>query len=324
MYASPLKNAKVITPRSRTAAGTPAASTSVPRGREPAKGRDEQRDADDRAADDEHELLRGERGDRSPAPAAASSASGRRRIVAAAAACSSGGAAAGIRRRAVTRQPARDGEQRQQPQEHQPPRRELADDRRDRRPDHARAPPTRSTAARTSAAGGAAGACGRSPRTPSAPTAPPPRPWTNRAATRTRIVGASPPIVSPTANSTSPMANGRHSGTRSSAPPATHDAQQVAQEERRVDPAVELDLAELFADQRQHGPDRQRLEGDQRDRRDEPDRQAAQAGREQLRGARGHHGRCCGGGRRGHDTIMPGPPHTGGRRAMRAGVRQMT
>ena len=32
MYASPLKNANVITPRSRTAAGTPAASTSVPGG----------------------------------------------------------------------------------------------------------------------------------------------------------------------------------------------------------------------------------------------------------------------------------------------------
>ena len=35
------------------------------------------------------------------------------------------------------------------------------------------------------------------------------------------IVGASPPIVRPTANSTSPIANGRHSGIRSSAPPAT-------------------------------------------------------------------------------------------------------
>ena len=59
------------------------------------------------------------------------------------------------------------------------------------------------------------------------------------------IDGARPPMSSPAANRTRPAANGRWSGIRSSAPPASDDAQQVAQEERGVDPAVELAVAEL-------------------------------------------------------------------------------
>ena len=44
MYASPLKNANVITPRNSTAAGTPAASDERARRRQAAEGREEQRE----------------------------------------------------------------------------------------------------------------------------------------------------------------------------------------------------------------------------------------------------------------------------------------
>ncbi len=94
-----------------------------------------------------------------------------------------------------------------------------------------------------------------------------------------------------------------------------HGPDEVAQEERRVDPAVELEVAQLLRDDRHDRADGQRLEGDEGDRRDEPDRQPAQTGREQVGGpcldggARGHgHGAdCARGGRRG-PTRTAGEP----------------
>ena len=134
------------------------------------------------------------------------------------------------------------------------------------------------------------------------PTAPPPRPWTNRASTRIGIDGARPPMTRPAPNSTSPAVNGRWSGIRSSAPPASTTPSEIAEEERRVDPAVELEVAELVRDDRHHGADGERLEGDEGDRRDEPDRETAQPGREQVRGARGDR---VGGNGLGHGPMMP-------------------
>ena len=53
------------------------------------------------------------------------------------------------------------------------------------------------------------------------------------------------------------------------------DADQRAEEERREDPAVELEAAELVGDDRHDRRDRQRLEADEGDRQDEPERQRA-------------------------------------------------
>ena len=55
------------------------------------------------------------------------------------------------------------------------------------------------------------------------------------------------------------------------------DADERAEQERREDPAVQLDAAELVGDDRHDRGDGERLEGDERDGQDEADGQAAVA-----------------------------------------------
>ena len=57
------------------------------------------------------------------------------------------------------------------------------------------------------------------------------------------------------------------------------DPDQRPEEERREDPAVEDLVAQLVDDDRHHGRDRECLEGDQRDRQDQPAGQGPASGR---------------------------------------------
>ena len=185
MYASPLKNANVMTPRSSTAAGTPAASARVPGGVRRRNAGSSERDADDGADDDEAQVLGGERGDQEPGPGrreqgvgrAGGSSPSRRRAPRA-------GRRPGSCAQRGDRQEAGHGEERDQAEEHQPPRRVLADDRRDRRADHPGHDPggreqrehPRLQPVRAASRPIATYAVG--------PMAPPPSPWMNRAPTR--------------------------------------------------------------------------------------------------------------------------------------------
>ena len=77
------------------------------------------------------------------------------------------------------------------------------------------------------------------------------------------------------ANSPRPIANGTAEAAAVDHAADDDDADQRAEEERREDPAVELEVAELAGDDRHDRRDRERLEGDQRDGQDEPERQRA-------------------------------------------------
>jgi hypothetical protein len=55
--------------------------------------------------------------------------------------------------------------------------------------------------------------------------------------------------------------------------PGDDDPEQVAEEEAREDPAIQVDAAEVLGDDRQDRPDGERLGRDDRDVQDEADRQ---------------------------------------------------
>ena len=113
---------------------------------------------------------------------------------------------------------------------------------------------------------------GRWRRRRSAGSCPAPRPWTKRAATRTSIDGARPPTSRPIANRPRPAANGHRQPAPVDRAADHDDADERAEEERREDPAVQLEPAELVRDDRHDRRDRERLEADQRDRQDEAER----------------------------------------------------
>ena len=89
------------------------------------------------------------------------------------------------------------------------------------------------------------------------------------------MLGASPPITSPNAKSSSPITNNRATGASTVRLVAgEHDANHRAEEERVGDPAVPGHPTEVGLDVGEDGRDRERLERHERDDCDEPDLQA--------------------------------------------------
>ncbi len=139
----------------------------------------------------------------------------------------------------------------------------------------------------------------------------------NRATTSIGIDGARPPISRPMANRPRPTANGTASPPRSISAADDDDADQRAEEERREDPAVQLEAAELVGDDRHDRRDGQRLEADERDGQDQPERQCAPVGTPQAVGLVLVAGRCIRTGWRNHGgaRAATGPPRPGRRQA---------
>ena len=107
---------------------------------------------------------------------------------------------------------------------------------------------------------------------------PAPRPWMNRAATRTSIVRGQP--ADEQADREEPEAGGEGPAEAALVDEPAHDgdADQRPEEERGEDPAVQLHPAELARDDRHDGRDGEGLEGDERDGQDEADGQGTPLG----------------------------------------------
>ena len=80
------------------------------------------------------------------------------------------------------------------------------------------------------------------------------------------------------------MRNGRTSAAAVDEHPGDDDPEQVAEEEPREDPAVEVEAAEVLRDDRHDRRDGERLRRDDRDVQDEPDRERPAAGRPEAVG----------------------------------------
>ena len=302
MNASPEKNANVIDAAEQDRGRDAEPQRQGPGRRQPAVGRQQQAAADQHAADDQRQRLGGQARDEQARPTR------REQRVREAADRRVRGLVLGLGHRGVDAPEGRDGEaarddeEREEAEEHPAPAEQLADHGRDRRPDDPGHDPRRAEHRehpRLEVLGQDA-ADRHVRRRPDRPaTEPLDEPREDEDQHRRReAADEQPGAEQHEARGERPVE--RHPVQRAA---GEHDAQQVAQEERRVDPAVELAVAELVGDDRHDRADGQRLERDEGDRRDQADRQPAQLGGEQVggpgRACRVHVG--CGG----HRPMMP-------------------
>ena len=287
------RTANVRTPRRRTAAGSTGSGQQRARRRQPAEREDPDR-----------------RGRRRPAPrsAPARRTSGRRSRGphpgrrARQAEGAIGPPAAGPirppprrrRRRRARSAPSvrapRQPDQRQQAEEHEPPADGLADGGRDRRAEHAGQDPGRRQRGEHPRPERSRAGSGRSRRRRSAGSRPRQGPGGTRAAIRTGIDGARPPMSRPIANRPSPSTNGIARPRRSIAPPTTTIPTSEPRKNAEKTQPYSSRPAQLAGHGRHDGRDRQGFERDEGHRQDETDRQGPASCAPQALIGRGVHG----------------------------------